>query len=88
YTRADVIVVGLLGERGRAAKDFIENILGPDGRARTVLIAASADVSPLLRMQGAAYATRIVEDFRDPGHHALLLMDSLTRHAMAQRAIA
>ncbi|WP_075183523.1 flagellar protein export ATPase FliI [Pantoea sp. 1.19] len=88
YTRADVIVVGLIGERGREVKDFIENILGVDGRARSVVIAAPADVSPLLRMQGAAYATRIAEDFRDRGHHVLLIMDSLTRYAMAQREIA
>jgi flagellum-specific ATP synthase len=88
YTQADVIVVGLIGERGREVKDFIENILGADGRARSVVIAAPADVSPLLRMQGAAYATRIAEDFRDRGQHVLLIMDSLTRYAMAQREIA
>ena len=88
YTRADVIVVGLIGERGREVKDFIENILGSEGRARSVVIAAPADVSPLLRMQGAAYATRIAEDFRDRGQHVLLIMDSLTRYAMAQREIA
>ncbi|MCV9880372.1 flagellar protein export ATPase FliI [Brenneria izbisi] len=88
YTQADVIVVGLIGERGREVKDFIENILGAEGRARSVVIAAPADVSPLLRMQGAAYATRIAEDFRDRGHHVLLIMDSLTRYAMAQREIA
>lgn len=88
YTKADVIVVGLIGERGREVKDFIENILGDEGRARSVVIAAPADVSPLLRMQGAAYATRIAEDFRDRGQHVLLIMDSLTRYAMAQREIA
>ncbi|NIF21775.1 flagellar protein export ATPase FliI [Candidatus Pantoea multigeneris] len=88
YTQADVIVVGLIGERGREVKDFIENILGSEGRARSVVIAAPADVSPLLRMQGAAYATRIAEDFRDRGQHVLLIMDSLTRYAMAQREIA
>ncbi|ADM99051.1 MULTISPECIES: flagellar protein export ATPase FliI [Dickeya] len=88
YTQADVIVVGLIGERGREVKDFIENILGTEGLARSVVIAAPADVSPLLRMQGAAYATRIAEDFRDRGHHVLLIMDSLTRYAMAQREIA
>ena len=88
YTQADVIVVGLIGERGREVKDFIENILGAEGRARSVVIAAPADVSPLLRMQGAAYATRIAEDFRDRGKHVLLIMDSLTRYAMAQREIA
>lgn len=88
YTQADVIVVGLIGERGREVKDFIENILGSEGRARAVVIAAPADVSPLLRMQGASYATRIAEDFRDRGQHVLLIMDSLTRYAMAQREIA
>jgi flagellum-specific ATP synthase len=88
YTQADVIVVGLIGERGREVKDFIENILGAEGRARSVVIAAPADVSPLLRLQGAAYATRIAEDFRDRGKHVLLIMDSLTRYAMAQREIA
>ncbi|MCG8708909.1 flagellum-specific ATP synthase FliI [Brenneria sp. 4F2] len=88
YTEADVIVVGLIGERGREVKDFIENILGEEGRSRAVVIAAPADVSPLLRMQGAAYATRIAEDFRDRGQHVLLIMDSLTRYAMAQREIA
>lgn len=88
YTQADVIVVGLIGERGREVKDFIENILGEEGRKRSVVIAAPADVSPLLRMQGAAYATRIAEDFRDRGQDVLLIMDSLTRYAMAQREIA
>ncbi|WP_312629462.1 flagellar protein export ATPase FliI [Scandinavium sp.] len=88
FTKADVIVVGLIGERGREVKDFIENILGEDGRKRSVVIAAPADVSPILRMQGAVYATRIAEDFRDRGLDVLLIMDSLTRYAMAQREIA
>ncbi|MDL5166707.1 flagellar protein export ATPase FliI [Proteus faecis] len=88
FTQADVIVVGLIGERGREVKDFIENILGTDGLARSVVVAAPADVSPLLRMQGASYATRIAEDFRDHGKHVLLIMDSLTRYSMAQREIA
>lgn len=88
YTKADVIVVGLIGERGREVKDFIENILGEEGRKRAVVIAAPADVSPILRMQGAVYATRIAEDFRDRGLDVLLIMDSLTRYAMAQREIA
>lgn len=88
YTKADVIVVGLIGERGREVKDFIENILGPEGRRRAVVIAAPADVSPILRMQGADYATRIAEDFRARGMDVLLIMDSLTRYAMAQREIA
>ncbi|SFC59069.1 flagellum-specific ATP synthase [Cupriavidus sp. OV038] len=88
YTSADVIVVGLIGERGREVKDFIENILGEEGRKRSVVVAAPADTSPLLRMQGAAYATRLAEYFRDQGQHVLLIMDSLTRYAMAQREIA
>ena len=88
YTQADVIVVGLIGERGREVKEFIEEILGEDGRARSVVVAAPGDAPPLLRMQGAAYATAIAESFRDKGKHVLLLMDSLTRYAMAQREIA
>lgn len=88
YTKADVIVVGLIGERGREVKEFIEDILGDDGRARSVVVAAPGDAPPLLRMQGAAYATAIAESFRDKGKHVLLLMDSLTRYAMAQREIA
>lgn len=88
YTQADVIVVGLIGERGREVKEFIEDILGAEGRARSVVVAAPADAPPLLRMQGASYATAIAEHFRDKGKHVLLLMDSLTRYAMAQREIA
>ena len=88
YTKADVIVVGLIGERGREVKDFIENILGKEGLSRSVVVAAPADVSPILRMQGAVYATRIAEDFRERGMDVLLIMDSLTRYAMAQREIA
>ncbi len=88
YTQADVIVVGLIGERGREVKEFIEDILGEDGLARSVVVAAPADAPPLTRMQGAAYATAVAEHFRDQGLHVLLLMDSLTRYAMAQREIA
>lgn len=88
YTAADVVVVGLIGERGREVKEFIEHNLGPDGLARSVVVAAPADVSPLLRLQGAVYATRLAEHFRDQGRHVLLIMDSLTRFAMAQREIA
>jgi flagellum-specific ATP synthase len=88
YTSADVIVVGLIGERGREVKDFIENTLGKEGMARAVLVAAPADTSPLLRLQGAAYATCLAEYFRDRGKNVLLIMDSLTRYAMAQREIA
>ncbi len=88
YTEADVIVVGLIGERGREVKEFIEDILGADGIRRAVVVAAPADAPPLTRMQGANYATAIAEHFRDRGQHVLLLMDSLTRYAMAQREIA
>lgn len=88
YTEADVIVVGLIGERGREVKEFIEDILGEEGLARAVVVAAPADAPPLVRMQGANYATAIAEHFRDRGRNVLLLMDSLTRYAMAQREIA
>ena len=88
YTSADVIVVGLIGERGREVKEFIEEILGPEGLARSVVVATPADTSPLMRLQGAAYATTIAEHFRSRGRHVLLIMDSLTRYAMAQREIA
>ena len=88
YTQADVIVVGLIGERGREVKEFIEHNLGQDGLQRSVVVAAPADVSPLLRLQGAVYATRLAEFFRDQGKNVLLIMDSLTRYAMAQREIA
>ena len=88
YTQADVIVVGLIGERGREVKEFIDDILGEDGLQRSVVVAAPADAPPLTRMQGASYATAVAEHFRDQGLHVLLLMDSLTRYAMAQREIA
>ena len=88
YTTAEVIVVGLIGERGREVKEFIEQILGEEGLKRSVVVAAPADVSPLMRLQGAAYATSIAEYFREQGRHVLLIMDSLTRYAMAQREIA
>lgn len=88
FTQADVIVVGLIGERGREVQDFIDNILGPEGRRRAVVVAAPADTSPLQRLQGASYATRLAEGFRDEGRDVLLIMDSLTRYAMAQREIA
>jgi flagellum-specific ATP synthase len=88
YTAADVIVVGLIGERGREVKEFIEDILGEEGMRRAVVVAAPADAPPLVRLQGASYATVIAEHFRDRGQNVLLLMDSLTRFAMAQREIA
>ncbi|MCM8596257.1 MAG: flagellar protein export ATPase FliI [Candidatus Accumulibacter sp.] len=88
YTSAEVIVVGLIGERGREVKEFIEQILGEEGLRRSIVVAAPADVSPLMRLQGAAYATCVAEYFRDQGRQVLLIMDSLTRYAMAQREIA
>ncbi len=88
YTDADVNVVGLIGERGREVKEFIEQILGEDGLARSVVVAAPADTSPLSRLHGAAYATAIAEYFRDQGKNVLLIMDSLTRYAQAQREIS
>ncbi len=88
YTTADVIVVGLIGERGREVKEFIENILGEEGMARAVVIASPADDSPVMRLHGAALATSVAEYFRDQGQNVLLLMDSLTRYAQAQREVA
>jgi flagellum-specific ATP synthase len=87
YTSADVVVVGLIGERGREVREFIDTILR-DGLAPAVVVAAPADSPPLLRLHGAAYATAIAEYFRDQGKHVLLIMDSLTRYAMAQREIS
>lgn len=87
-TTADIIVVGLVGERGREVKEFIEEILGDKGRARSVVVAAPADTSPLMRLRACETSTRIAEYFRDLGYNVLLLMDSLTRYAQAQREIA
>jgi flagellum-specific ATP synthase len=88
YTAADVIVVGLIGERGREVKEFIERILGKAGLARSVVVATPADYPPLMRLHGAWLATAIAEYFRDRGRNVLLIMDSLTRFAQAQREIA
>lgn len=87
-TTAQVVVVGLIGERGREVKEFIDDILGDEGRARSVVIAAPADASPLMRLKGCQTALTIAEFFRDQGLDVLLLMDSLTRFAQAQREIA
>ncbi len=88
FTEADVVVVGLIGERGREVKEFVEDILGEAGLHKSVVIAAPADASPLMRIHGAMKATAIAEYFRDQGRHVLLLMDSLTRFAQAQREIS
>jgi flagellum-specific ATP synthase len=87
YTSADVVVVGLIGERGREVRDFVENTLGQMGLARAVVVATPADRPPLARLHGAWRATAIAEYFRDQGRNVLLLMDSLTRFAQAQREI-
>jgi len=87
-TTAQVVVVGLIGERGREVKEFIEEILGEDGRKRSVVVAAPADSSPLMRLKGCQTALTVAEYFRDQGLDVLLLMDSLTRFAQAQREIA
>lgn len=88
FTSADVVVVGLIGERGREVNDFVHKILGPEGLARAVVVATPADQPPLMRLHGALHATAIAEHFRDQGLDVLLLMDSLTRYAQAQREIA
>jgi flagellum-specific ATP synthase len=87
-TSADVVVVGLVGERGREVKEFIQDILGEEERGKSVVVAAPADTSPLMRLKGCETAVTIAEYFRDKGLNVLLLIDSLTRYAMAQREIA
>ena len=87
YTNADVVVVGLIGERGREVQEFIQNNLGPEGLSRSVVVAAPADCSPLMRMHGAALTHSVAEYFCEQGKRVLLLMDSLTRYAQAQREI-
>lgn len=87
YTSADVSVIALIGERGREVRDFLERDLGPEGLARSVVVASTSDEPPLVRVQAAAVATAVAEYFRDRGRDVLLLMDSLTRLALAQRMV-
>jgi flagellum-specific ATP synthase len=87
YTTADVNVIALIGERGRELNGFIERELGAEGLARSVVVVATSDHLPLIRMRGAFIATAIAEYFRDRGQHVNLMMDSVTRFAMAQREI-
>ena len=87
YTAADVIVIGLIGERGREVNDFIEKDLGPEGLKKSVVVVATSDEPALVRANAAATATAIAEYYRDKGKDVLLLIDSLTRFAMAQREI-
>jgi flagellum-specific ATP synthase len=86
-TEADVTVVGLVGERGREVGEFLEDALGAEGRARSVVVVSTSDQSPLLRMRAAMAATTVAEYFASQGKHVLLVLDSLTRFAMAAREI-
>lgn len=87
HTRADVSIVALIGERGREVKDFVEQNLGNQGLKKSVVVAATSDMSPLVRMRGAYLATTLAEYFRDRGQDVLLLMDSITRFAMSSRDV-
>ena len=86
-TSADVVVVGLVGERGREVLEFIENDLGPEGLSKSVVLVATSDMPPMVRLQAASTATRIAEHFRDNGLHVLLFIDSITRTMTAQREV-
>jgi flagellum-specific ATP synthase len=87
YTSADVAVFGLIGERGRELRDFLERDLGAEGLAKSVVVASTSDTSPLVRVRAAFLATAVAEYFRDQGANVLLMMDSVTRFAMAQRQV-
>jgi flagellum-specific ATP synthase len=86
--QADVVVLGLIGERGREVRDFVQTTLGPEGMARSVVVAATSDEAPLAKRQAAWLATAVAEHFRDEGAHVLLLIDSVTRFAEAHREVA
>jgi flagellum-specific ATP synthase len=86
-TAADLTVVGLVGERGREVREFVEDSLGEEGRKRSVVLVSTSDQSPLLRMQAAAAATSVAEFYAAQGKHVLLVLDSLTRYAMAAREL-
>lgn len=86
-TSADVVVVGLIGERGREVREFIENDLGEEGLAKSVVVVATSDMPPMVRLQATSTATRVAEHFRDAGLHVLLFIDSITRAMTAQREV-
>jgi flagellum-specific ATP synthase len=86
-TAADVNVIGLIGERGREVLDFIERDLGPEGLSRSVVVVATSDQPALIRMKGALVTTAIAEYYRDQGFHVMMMMDSVTRYAMASREV-
>ena len=88
FTTADIVVVGLIGERGREVKEFIDHILGEEGLRRAVVVASPADDAPLMRLRASQLSSRVAEYYRDKGMNVLLLMDSLTRYGQAQREIA
>jgi flagellum-specific ATP synthase len=87
FTSAEVVVIGLIGERGREVKDFVEHVLGPEGMRRAVVVAATGDQSPLLRIRAAQVTCSVAEHFRDRGKQVLLMIDSMTRFAQAQRQV-
>ncbi|MDD2671945.1 MAG: flagellar protein export ATPase FliI [Syntrophales bacterium] len=87
HTKADVNVIGLIGERGREVREFLEKDLGEEGLSRSVVVVATSDTHPLIRMRAAYVATSLSEFFRDMGKDVLLMIDSLTRFAMAQREV-